>query len=108
MTVIFRTDKADLMDYRDDIEKLRRYLRAMLTDKDVAFIETGDISFDLGTCGGHIEADAELVTSGEVYVTFYTGSGAFTIRASEGYEVSFTVVGHKLLIGKARMEGRPS
>jgi len=102
MTVIFRmpADKADIMDYHADIEELRQNLQALLTDKDVVFIETEDISFDLGTCGGRIEADVELTTSEEVYVTFYTGSGAFTIRTSKGYEVSFTVVGHKLLIDK--------
>ena len=105
MTVIFRmpADKADILDYYADIKELRQNLQALLTDKDVVFIESGDVCFDLGTHGGRIEADVEIVTSKEVYVTFYTGSEAFTIRTRKGYEVSFTVVGHKLLINKCAL-----
>jgi hypothetical protein len=36
----------------------------------------------------------------EVYVTFYTGSGSFTVRTGEGYGLSFKVDGHKLIIDK--------
>lgn len=102
MTVIFRM--ADIKTSKksfDDIDQLNINLRALLTDADIFIIETGDVSYDLGTEAGHLEADVELMASKEMYVTFYSGNGAFTIRAHEGEEVSFTVAGRKLLIKKA-------
>ena len=102
MTVIFRM--ADIKTNKksfDDIDQLNINLRALLTDADIFIIETGDVSYDLGTEAGHLEADVELMASKEMYVTFYSGNGAFTIRAHEGEEISFTVRGRKLIIKKA-------
>ena len=106
MTVIFRmTDIKTNLKCFDDIDQLSINLRTLLTDADIFIIETGDVFYDLGTEAGHLEADAELMASKEMYVTFYSGNGAFTIRAHEGEEISFTVAGRKLLIKKAAICG---
>lgn len=101
MTVIFklRGGEAKNLSYNDTNE-LNLNLRALLTDKDISVIEAGDISYDLGTDAGHLEADVEVMDTLEVYVTFYSGNGSFTVRTSEGYELSFKVDGRTLLIDK--------
>lgn len=101
MTVIFRVidAKAKKLGF-SEIDELNLNLRALLTDKDISVIEAGDISYDLGTDAGHLEADVEVMDTLEVYVTFYSGNGSFTVRTSEGYELSFKVDGRTLLIEK--------
>ena len=105
MTVIFnlRKGEAKKLSYNDTNE-LDLNLRAMLTDKEIFIIEVGDVSYDLGTAAGHLEADVEVMDTLEVYVTFYTGSGSFTVRTGEGYGLSFKVDGHKLIIDKEPLE----
>ena len=105
MTVIFNLRKGEAKNLSyNDTNELNLNLRALLTDKEIFIIEVGDVSYDLGTAAGHLEADVEVMDTLEVYVTFYTGSGSFTVRTSEGYKLSFRVDGHKLIIDKEPLE----
>ena len=99
MKIIFRLPPRSVSDVKTSVtEELRLNLQALLTDKDISIIEFGDVSYELGTEAGRLEPDVKVEGLAAVYVTFYTGRSAFTVRTSDWYELTFQVQGRKLII----------